>query len=66
MQKIADANEKLVKELKADWVEADDLKKLQTRLDNLKFDMEPKWKAHLNLEKCNKCGRSFYHRNKGV
>ena len=42
------------------------LEQLQTSLDNLKFDMEPKWKAHLKLEKCNKCSRRFYHRNKGV
>ena len=42
------------------------LEQLQTSLDNLKFDMEPKWKAHLKLEKCNKCNRRFYHRNKGV
>ena len=34
-------------------------------IDNLKFDMEPKWKAHLKLEKCGKCGRRFYNQKKG-
>ena len=40
------------------------IEELQIIIDNLKFDMEPKWKAHLKLEKCGKCGRSFYHQKK--
>jgi|AZIB01.1.fsa_nt_gi hypothetical protein len=39
---------------------------LQTIIDNLKFDMEPKWKAHSKLVKCGKCGRRFYHQKKGA
>jgi len=49
------------------WESAtDNIEELQTIIDNLRFDMEPKWKAHLRLEKCGKCGRRFYHQNKGV
>lgn len=40
------------------------IEELQTIIDNLKFDMEPKWKEHLKLEKCGKCGRRFYHKKK--
>lgn len=42
------------------------IEELQIIIDNLKFDMEPKWKAHLKLEKCGKCGRRFYHQKKDL
>ena len=42
------------------------IEELQTSIDNLKFEMKPKWKAHLKLEKCGKCGRRFYHQKEGA
>ena len=32
----------------------------QTEIDNLKYDLTPKWKAHKNLDKCSKCDRTFH------
>lgn len=33
---------------------------LKTEIDNLKYDLSPKWKAHKDLTKCSKCSRIFY------